>query len=64
VDPTIVPAADPQDVHRRATHDGRAPHHARSLYQFPREALSETRNATVHGFVCTALARTASGYRL
>jgi hypothetical protein len=34
------------------------------LYQFPREALSETRNATVHGFVCTALARTASGYRL
>ena len=24
----------------------------------------ETRNATVHGFVCTALARTASGYRL
>src|SRR2546430_12457667 len=28
------------------------------LYQFPGEALSETRNATVHGFVCTALART------
>ena len=35
-----------------------------SLCQFPGEALSETRNATVHGFVCTALARTASGYRL
>jgi uncharacterized protein DUF2867 len=34
------------------------------LYQFPGEALSETRNATVHGFICTALARTASGYRL
>ena len=34
------------------------------LYQFPGEALSETRNSTVHGFVCTALARTASGYRL
>jgi hypothetical protein len=31
------------------------------LYQFPGEALSETRNATVHGYVCTALARTASG---
>jgi hypothetical protein len=30
----------------------------------PREALSETRNATVHGFLSTALARTASGYRL
>ena len=34
------------------------------LYQFPGEALSETRNATVHGYVCTALASTASGYRL
>jgi hypothetical protein len=34
------------------------------LYQFPGEALSETRNATVHGYVCTALACTASGYRL
>ena len=34
------------------------------LYQFPGEALRETRNATVHGYVCTVLARTASGYRL
>jgi hypothetical protein len=34
------------------------------LYQFPDEALSETRNATVHGYICTALARTATGYRL
>jgi hypothetical protein len=34
------------------------------LYQFPGEALSETRNATVHGYVCTALARTGPGYRL
>ncbi len=34
------------------------------LYQFPSEALSEIRNATVHGWICTALARTASGYRL
>ena len=34
------------------------------VYQFPREALLETRNATVHGFVCMALARTATGYRL
>jgi hypothetical protein len=34
------------------------------LYQFPRGALSETLNATVHGFMCTALARTATGYRL
>jgi hypothetical protein len=34
------------------------------LYQFPGEALRETRNATVHGFICTALARTPTGYRL
>jgi hypothetical protein len=34
------------------------------VYQFPREALLETRNATVHGFVCMALARTPTGYRL
>jgi hypothetical protein len=34
------------------------------LYQFPGESLRETLNATVHGFICTALARTATGYRL
>ena len=34
------------------------------LYQFPRESLLETRNATVHGFIAMALARTATGYRL
>lgn len=34
------------------------------VYQFPGEALLETRNATVHGFVCVALTRTPSGYRL
>ena len=33
------------------------------IYQFPGEALLETRNATVHGWVCTVLAPTASGYR-
>jgi len=34
------------------------------LYQFPRESLRETLNSTVHGFICTALAPTATGYRL
>ena len=34
------------------------------LYQFAREALSETLNATVHGWICLALAPTATGYRL
>ena len=35
----------------------------RVLYQFPREALSEIRNATVHAFLCIALVPTPSGYR-
>jgi hypothetical protein len=34
------------------------------IYEFPREALRETLNATVHGFICTALATTPTGYRL
>ena len=34
------------------------------LYQFPGESLREIRNATVHGYVCVALARTATGYRM
>jgi Protein of unknown function (DUF2867) len=34
------------------------------LYQFPGEALIETWNATVHGYVCTALQGTETGYRL
>jgi hypothetical protein len=36
----------------------------RVLYRFRDEALSEIRNATVQGYVCIALARTATGYRL
>lgn len=34
------------------------------VYQFPGEALRETRNATVHGWISTALVPTATGYRL
>jgi hypothetical protein len=36
----------------------------RVVYQFPRERLSEIRNATVQGYLCVALERTAIGYRL
>jgi hypothetical protein len=36
----------------------------RLLYRFPGEELSEIRNAVVQGYVCVALARTATGYRL
>lgn len=35
-----------------------------SLYEFDRESLAEVRNRTVHAFLCTALVRTSSGYRL
>lgn len=34
------------------------------LYQFPGEALSETRNATVRGWICLALAPARTGYLL
>lgn len=34
------------------------------LYQFPNEALRETINATVHGFIATVLAPRVAGYRL
>jgi len=33
------------------------------VYQFADEALAEIRNATVHGWLCTALVSTATGYR-
>ena len=36
----------------------------RVLYRFRNEQLSEIRNATVQGYVCTALTPTATGYRL
>ena len=34
------------------------------IYQFPGEALREIRNATVHGWISTALVPTRTGYRL
>jgi hypothetical protein len=36
----------------------------RLVYRFPDEQLGEIRNATVQGYLCVALARTATGYRL
>jgi hypothetical protein len=36
----------------------------RLLYELPHESLGEIRNATVHAFVCMALAPRATGYRL
>jgi Protein of unknown function (DUF2867) len=34
------------------------------LYQFANEAVGEIRNATVHGWLCTALVPRGTGYRL
>jgi hypothetical protein len=34
------------------------------MHGIANEALSETLNATVHGYVCAALTRTGTGYRL
>ena len=36
----------------------------RLVYRFPNEQLSEIENATVRGYICVALSRTAGGYRL
>jgi hypothetical protein len=36
----------------------------RLVYRFRDEQLSETRNATVQGYICAALAHAATGYRL
>src|SRR4051794_17691706 len=33
------------------------------LYELPREGVSETRNGTVHGFICNALQPSVDGYR-
>ena len=42
------------------THDGAFA----ILYQFSNEALRETINATVHGFICTVMTSRGTGYRL
>jgi len=48
---------------RSATEPGTAAGPFRQLYVFPKEALEEVRNATVHAFSCMTIRRTASGYR-
>lgn len=64
----------PEDsfLERLSQHDRRASEikpgtldgHFWVLYQFPGEALRETRNKTVHGFICTALVSSPNGYIL
>jgi len=61
---TLVPKLPERDWHESEVVPGTRDGAFLVLYQFPCEALRETRNATVHGFICSALARTSTGYRL
>src|SRR5262245_5612927 len=63
-DETLVPSLSERDRRESEVIPGTRDGAFLVLYQFPWEALRETRNATVHGFICTALARAPSGYRL
>jgi hypothetical protein len=53
-----------RDRHDSEITPGTMDGHFLILYQFPGEALLETRNSTVHGFICTALVSCPNGYRL
>jgi hypothetical protein len=61
---TLVPTLSERDRRETEVIPGTRDGAFLVLYQFPCEALRETRNATVHGFICSALARTSTGYRL
>ena len=63
-DETLVPSLSERDRRESEVVPGTRDGAFLVLYQFPCESLRETRNATVHGFICSALARTSSGYRL
>ena len=54
----------PSDRCRSEITPGTLDGHFWVLYQFPREALRETRNKTVHGFICSALVSSTNGYIL
>jgi hypothetical protein len=60
--PTIKRLSDDQRC-RSLAEPGTADGPFRLLYLFPKEALGEVRNATVHAFSCMAIQPTASGYR-
>ena len=53
-----------EDRHRSEVTPGTRMGHFLLLYQFADEALAEIRNATVHGWLCTALMPRRDGYRL
>lgn len=61
---TLLPHLSERDRRESAIVPGTSDGAFLRLYQFPGEALSETRNTTVRGWICLALAPTAAGYRL
>lgn len=61
---TLVPSLSDRDRRESEVTPGTRDGPFLVLYQFPCEALRETRNATVHGFICSALTRRSTGYRL
>jgi hypothetical protein len=60
---SLRPRLSARDVRNSEVPPGTAMGSFRVLYQFPTEALSEIRNATVQGYVSIALAPIPSGYR-
>jgi hypothetical protein len=61
---SYLPRLTTQQRERSLVAPGTADGPFRILYLFPREALSEIRNATVHAFSCMALEPTDGGQRL
>src|SRR5262245_25465667 len=55
---SILPRLSDQDRRSSRVEPGTPDGPFLILYQFPREALAETSNATVHGWMCTALTPT------
>jgi hypothetical protein len=60
---SFVTKVDERDRVRSEVPPGTQAGMFRVLYQFPREALGEIRNATVQAFLCTVLLPTPTGYR-
>jgi len=64
VEDSLLKRLSPRDRCDSEVPPGTLDGYFRVLYQFPQEALRETRNKTVHGFICTALVNSPSGYIL
>jgi hypothetical protein len=61
---TLLPQLSERDRRDSLVPPGTADGHFLVLYEFPTESVRETRNATVRGWVSTALVPIVDGYRL